>query len=262
MERFTSNDGLRLAYDMEGRGNPLLIIGGLSADRIFWGLTRPLLADHTTLCFDNRDIGASGRADGPYSVADMARDALAVMDSAGIDAADVLGHSMGGAIAQELALMAPERVHRLILANTLARNDGYSREVMGLLKRLRREIADPVTYVSMIATFTLGRVALGAVPLETIARQALAASPLQEAEAFERQANACLGIDTLDRISRIRAPTLVLTSPDDRFFAPSFARTLADAIPAARLQEVPLCGHCPMVEAPDAFAKAVRDFLS
>lgn len=262
MERFATNDGIKLAYDIEGRGRPLLIIGGLSADRIFWGLSRPLLADHETLCFDNRDIGASGRADTPYSVADMARDALAVMDSAGFEAADILGHSMGGAIAQELALMAPERVHRLILSNTFARNDGYTREVMGLLKRLRGEIADPVTYVSTLATFTLGRVTLGAVPLDTIARQALAASPLQEADAFARQADACLGVDTLERISRIRAPTLVLTSPDDRFFAPSFGRAIADAVTGARLQEVPLCGHCPMVEAPDAFAKAVRDFLS
>jgi pimeloyl-ACP methyl ester carboxylesterase len=261
MERFATSDGIRLAYDLEGRGHPLLIIGGLSADRIFWGLTRPLLADHTTLCFDNRDMGASGRADGPYSVADMARDALAVMDSAGIDAADVLGHSLGGAIAQELALMAPERVHRLVLSNTLARNDGYTRELMGLLKRLRREIADPVTYVSTLATFTLGRVTLGSVPLETIARQALAASPLQEVEAFERQANACAGIDTLDRIGDIRAPTLVLHSPDDRFFSHAFARAIGEAIPGARLHEVPLCGHCPMVEAPDAFAKAVNDFL-
>lgn len=261
MERFATNDGIRLAYDLEGHGHPLLIIGGLSADRIFWGLSRPLLGDRATLCFDNRDMGASGRADAPYTVADMARDALAVMDSAGIEAADVLGHSMGGAIAQELTLMAPERVHRLILSNALARNDGYTRELMGLLKRLRREIEDPVTYVSTLATFTLGRATLASVPLETIARQALAASPLQEIDAFERQADACAGIDTLDRLRGIRAPTLVLHSPDDRFFALPFARAIAGAIAGARLQEVPLCGHCPMVEAPDTFAKAVRDFL-
>ncbi|MEP9379489.1 alpha/beta hydrolase [Aquabacter sp. CN5-332] len=261
MDLFTSHDGIKLAYDVEGRGPPLLIIGGLAADRIFWGLSRPLLSDFTTLSFDNRDMAASGRADGPYTVADMAGDALAVMDAAGIERAHVLGHSMGGAIAQELALMAPERVDSLILTNSLARQDGYTIEVLGLLKRLRREIADEVTFVSTLATFTLGQVTLASVPLETIARQALAASPLQEISAFERQADACANVDTLDRLGAIKARTLVLYTPDDRFFAPPFARKIAEAIPGARLQEIALSGHCPMVEVPDAFTKAVRDFL-
>lgn len=261
MDRFATHDGLRLAYDLAGTGRPLLIIGGLSADRLFWGLTRPLLADHTTLCFDNRDIGASDRASGPYTAADMARDALAVMDSAGWDSADVLGHSLGGAIAQELVLMAPERVHRLILANTFARQDGYSREILTLLKRLRREIADPVTYVSTLATFTLGRAAIAAMPLDTIARMALAAGPLQELDAFERQADASAGCNTLARLAAIRSPTLVISSPDDRFFAPAFAHEIADAIPGAKLRDIP-AGHCPMIEAPDLFARAVREFLA
>lgn len=261
MDTFATHDGLRLAYDIAGTGRPLLIIGGLSADRLFWGLSRPLLADHTTLCFDNRDIGASSRATGPYSITDMAHDALAVLDSAGWEAADVLGHSMGGAIAQELALMAPERVHRLILSNTYARQDGYVREVLGLLKRLRREISDPVTYISALATFTLGRATISALPLETIAQMTLAAGPLQEAEAFERQADASDGFNTLGRLPAIRSPTLVISSPDDRFFAPPFAEEIAAAITGSRIAHIP-SGHCPMIEAPDVFARTVRDFLA
>ncbi|TCT02076.1 alpha/beta fold hydrolase [Aquabacter spiritensis] len=261
MDRFASNDGIDLAYDLEGRGPPLLIIGGLAADRIFWALARPLLSDFTTLCFDNRDAGASGRAESAYNVADMARDALAVMDAAGWEKAHVLGHSLGGAIAQELALLAPERVDSLILANTLAHQDGYTRGLLALLTRLRRELADEVTFVSTLATFTLGRATLATASLDAIARQALATSPLQEIAAFERQAAACRGVDTLARIGAIQARTLVLATPDDRFFAPVFARRIADAIPGARLQDIPLSGHCPMIEVPDAFAKAVRDFL-
>ncbi len=261
MDLFASHDGIRLAYDLKGQGHPLLIIGGLAADRTFWGLSRPLLTGCTTLCFDNRDMAASGRALAPYSVAGMAGDALAVMDAAGIERVHVLGHSMGGAIAQELALLAPHRVDHLILANTLARQDGYTIALLALLKRLRLEIADPVTFVSTLATFTLGRTTLAGVPLETIARQALAISPLQEIPAFERQADACADVDTLDRIGVIRAPTLVLYTKDDRFFAPPFAHEIAAAIPGARLHEIPHAGHCPMVETPDVFAKAVCDFL-
>jgi len=262
MTLFTARDGISLAYDVAGRGPPLLLIGGLSADRIFWGLCRPHLADFATLCFDNRDMAPSGLASGPYTVADMARDALAVMDAAGIARAHVLGHSMGGAIAQELALMAPERVDRLILANTFADQDGYSRELLALLTRLRREIADPATFVSVLATFTLGRATLAQVPLETIARGALAAGPFQDQAGFARQAQACAAVDTRARIGAITAPTLVLYTQDDRFFAPPFAARLADAIPGARLMEIAGAGHCPMVEVPEAFATAVRAFLA
>ncbi|MFG1461396.1 alpha/beta hydrolase [Xanthobacter sp. DSM 24535] len=259
--RFATREGLALAYDLAGEGPPLLLVGGLSADRIFWGLSRPLLGGLTTLAFDNRDIGASTRASAPYGIADMARDALAVMDAAGIARAHVLGHSLGGAIAQELALLAPERVDRLVLVNTFARNTPYTREVMWLLKRLRGEIADPVTYVSALATFTLGRATLDTVPLEAIAQQALAAGPLQEMEAFARQADAAVAADTLSRLGAIVAPTLVLHSADDRIFAPALGQEVAGAISGATLEEIPRVGHCPMIEAPDAFAAAVRRFL-
>ncbi|OYX67659.1 MAG: hypothetical protein B7Y95_22605 [Rhizobiales bacterium 32-66-11] len=261
MTRFATREGLSLAYDVVGEGPPLLIIGGLSADRVFWGLSRPLLGGLRTLAFDNRDIGESSRAHGPYDAADMARDARAVLDAAGIERAHVLGHSLGGVIAQELALLAPERVDRLVLANSFARNTPYTREVMWLLKRLRREIADPVTYVSALATFTLGRATIDTVPLEAIARQALAAGPLQEADAFARQADAAAGAHTLERIGAIRAPTLVLSGADDRIFAPALAQELAGAIPGSVLEEMPAVGHCPMVEAPGAFAAAVLRFL-
>ncbi|OYX15051.1 MAG: hypothetical protein B7Z15_01805 [Rhizobiales bacterium 32-66-8] len=131
-----------------------------------------------------------------------------------------------------------------------------------MLKRLRRESADPVTFVSVLATFTLGRATLAQVPLEAIARGALAAGPFQDQDGFERQADACAQVDLRGRIGAITAPTLVLYTKDDRFFAPPFAEGLAQTIPGARLGEIAGAGHCPMVEVPEAFAAAVRAFLA
>lgn len=262
MADFATGSGLKIAYDIAGSGAPLLLIGGLSADRPFWGLARPHLSAFRTLAFDNRDIGASDRATGPYTPADMARDALAVLDAAGIGRAHVLGHSLGGVIAQELALLAPERVDRLVLACAFARCDLYVRELIRLLKRLRTELADPETYVAALATFTLGRTFLEANSLCDIARATVGLGTLQEGAAFNRQADASLLTDTLGRLGGITAPTLVISTLDDRFFADPFAQEMAAAIPGAVKRDMPGIGHCPMIEAPSAFAALVRDFLA
>lgn len=261
MSQLEIHADLRLAYDVAGEGPPLLLIGGLSADRAFWSLARPGLNGFTTIAFDNRDVGLSDRVFDPYAAADMARDALAILDHAGIKRAHVLGHSLGGVVAQELALLAPERVDRLVLACTFARNDLYSRGILELLKRVRAEVVNPVTYVRTLATFTLGRCFLEANDLERLARQVVAAGPLQGVAAFHRQADASLAADTLARLGAIMAPTLVMATPQDRIFAPAFGREIAAAIPGALFLEGPDTGHCPMIEAPDAFAQIVTAFL-
>lgn len=258
----TTNDGMDLAYQVTGDGPPLLLISGLSAERSFWNLARPLLSGFTLVEFDNRDIGKSGRASGPYSAADMARDALAVLDAAGVRKAHVLGHSLGGVIAQELALMAPQRVDRLVLSNSFARNDLYTTEILRLLKELRLQIDDELTFGAALTTFVLGMHTLKAVPLFASVQQALDAGLYQEKDAFLRQLDACGKADTLTRVGAISAPTCVLYCDDDRLFSPALVRELAGAIPGAFLDEILDSGHCPMVEAPRNFAASVRDFLN
>ena len=161
----THNDGLELAYQVSGEGPPLLIISGLSAERSFWALSRPLLKGFTLIEFDNRDIGKSQRAKAAYTAADMARDALAVLDASGFEKAHVIGHSMGGMIAQELAIAAPQRVNRLVLSNTIARNDLYTTEIMRLFKELRLQLDNELTFGAALTTFVLGMRTLNKIPL-------------------------------------------------------------------------------------------------
>ncbi|MFG1306506.1 alpha/beta hydrolase [Xanthobacter autotrophicus] len=257
----TQNDGLELAYQVSGEGPPVLIISGLSAERSFWALTRPLLSGFTLVEFDNRDIGKSARAKAPYVAADMARDALAVLDAAGIQKAHVIGHSMGGMIAQELVLMAPQRVDRLVLSNTIARNDLYTTQIMHLLKELRVQLDNELTFGAALTSFVLGIGTLKKIPLFAAVQQSLDAGLYQEKDAFLRQLEVCTQADTLARLGFISAPTLAIYCDDDRMFSPHMVREIADAINGAVLDEIVDSGHCPMVEAPENFATTVRAFL-
>ena len=110
---------MRIEWESTGEGSPLLLIQGLGYGRWGWEPIVPgLAARHRVVSFDNRGIGGSDKPEGPYTAAQMAGDALQVLDEAGIERAHVLGASLGGMIAQELAVAAPERVDRLVLGCT------------------------------------------------------------------------------------------------------------------------------------------------
>src|SRR5262245_18617631 len=123
---------LELAYEIEGVGEPLLLLMGLGGDRQGWDLARPDLARrHRLVLLDNRDAGESDEAHGAYGLGDMAGDAIALMDHLGIERFHVAGASMGGAIAQHVALQAPTRIASLVLACTWARTDGFLAAILG-----------------------------------------------------------------------------------------------------------------------------------
>src|SRR6516164_521736 len=118
---FTENQGTKIYWDEEGKGDPLLLIMGLGYPSIAWYRTRPVLAEEfRTIAFDNRGVGRSEMPPGPYPIPLMASDAAAVLDAAGVDSAHIFGISMGGMIAQEFALLYPKRVRSLILGCTAA----------------------------------------------------------------------------------------------------------------------------------------------
>src|SRR5215469_10139770 len=118
---FVQNQGAKIYWDEQGKGEPILLIMGLGYSSVMWYRTRPILAArYRTLAFDNRGLGRSDVPAGPYPIALMASDAAAVLDAAETESAHVLGISMGGMIAQEFALEYPQRVRSLILGCTTA----------------------------------------------------------------------------------------------------------------------------------------------
>jgi pimeloyl-ACP methyl ester carboxylesterase len=214
------------------------------------------------LAFDNRGVGRSGRPHGPYSVAEMADDAVAVLDAAGEAAAHIYGISLGGMIAQEIALRHPDRVRGLVLAATTPGGPHAVAPDQATLAFFRRRAEMPaiegvwasVPYNYAEATWREHGERIS----QDIAQRLR--FPV-EREPYEAQLAAALGHDTHDRLGAISAPTLVVHGTEDRMVPLGNGPLLADAIPGARLHEQPGAGHLLFTDAPEVDA-LVREFLS
>jgi pimeloyl-ACP methyl ester carboxylesterase len=259
--QFARNGDVELAFDVEGSGPDLLLIAGTASARALWSLVRPQLArSFRTIAFDNRDSGASTIVRESYTLRDLASDAAAVLAAAGTGRAHVLGHSMGGAIAQELALSEPSLVASLTLACTWARGDGYSHNLMSLMRALTIGIRDDRTLLAAILFMGGGATALDAASLWDMTDAAMALGTLAPREALQRQWELDLTVDTLDRLPALALPVHVIWGSEDRLIPPQLARALAGAIAGAVETRIE-CGHLPMIEAPKAFSKSVTHFV-
>jgi 3-oxoadipate enol-lactonase len=259
---FTTNRKLQLAYDVIGAGPDLLLIAGTSADRALWAQVRPALSERfRTIAFDNRDAGESDASPSDYGIGDLVDDTVAVLDAVGSERPHVLGHSLGGIIAQEFAFAHPERVASLTLSNSWARRDAYVTSVFELARDLSQSIDDEALRLRAIYFMALGVPTLRSIPLAGIVEQVLAAGPAQSRQAVVRQWQIDLDADTLDRLGTIKAPAHVIWSTGDKLLPEPHGRDLVQGIPNAVETVMDGIGHAPMIEDPTAFAAAVLGFL-
>jgi pimeloyl-ACP methyl ester carboxylesterase len=250
---------VKISWERRGGGPPLLLIQGIGLARWGWGHALDLLAERfDVLAYDNRGIGESDAPAGPYSISMLADDALMVLDEAGVSKSHVLGASLGGMVAQHLAVEHPERVDHLVLVcTTPGRNEAFP--VPEPTVRLFAETAglDRETAITM---FTPN--ALSAAANDELVRRivALRLEKPQDAGAWGAQVAAGAGFEGVD-LSRIEAPTLVLHGSADNVVDIRNAALLAEGIRDARSQ-VLQGGHMFWWEIPDEFAAVVGDFLS
>ncbi len=250
-----------LVYEVTGEGAPLLFISGTSVDRTIWGgQVAHFMAGRRCITFDNRDVGESTLAARAYTPRDMAADTLALMDALALERADVVGHSLGGAVAQELALEAPGRVRTLTLVGTWARNDEYTRALFHTWKRLRA--GDDRSFLEGVLLFGVGHTFLNTVGLEMLVSMFLSVPHPQDPAGYLRQVDADLAHDTADRLGQIACPTLVVGGEEDTIFFREHHEMLARRIPGARLVMLPLVGHSPSIENNDAFNRELETFLA
>lgn len=256
------NHGISLNYDVIGSGPDLLLIAGTSADLGLWGYVRPALAQHfRTIAFDNRDSGGSSQATDSYTMTDLVGDTIAVMDATESRHAHVLGHSLGGVVAQELALAHPERVTTLTLANTWTRRDTYATSVFDLALGLARAIPDDALRLQALYFMGLGTSTLQGLPLSGIVKTVLDAGPVQPQAALQRQWQLDLEQDTSERLHGITAPTHVIWSTEDKIFPKNHAQDLIKGIDGAVESMIEGAGHCTMIEKPEEFVRALLTFL-
>ena len=222
-----SVDGLRMYYELSGSGPPLVLIAGLGLDLSECGQLIDVLATrHRVLAFDNRGAGRTDKPDEPYSISQMATDTAGLMRALGIERAHVVGMSLGGRIAIDLALEHPERVRSLVLVSTSARVE--RRWPIGLLG-----------LVSLIFR--------GSYP--------------QPRYAFRRQRDASVGYDRTGDLSELRVPTLVVHGRRDRIVPYRLAEDMAAGIPGARLELVD-SGHIYPLSRSNRFGELVRVFTA
>jgi 3-oxoadipate enol-lactonase len=254
-----TNGGVRIAYEERGTGEPLLLMHGLGYGRWGWEpLLEPLAADFRVLFYDNRGIGESDIPAGPYTARQLAEDAVAVLDAAGVERADVVGTSLGGMAAQELALGFPGRVGRLVLACTTP--GGLSAHPMPK-QTVDLMLAAP-TLAPEVALRRFVENALAPGVADELVERIFAlrlANPF-DPQGWRAQAAAGMGFDALDRLSGIEAPALVVTGTEDVVVDPRNSELLAERIPDARLERVP-GGHLFFWEDPTRFVTLVKAFL-
>ena len=256
------NGEVELYYEVVGEGDPVLWLQGLGARRAAWTVqTVHFSRSYRCILLDNRDAGESSRAAGPYDTRTLAADALRVLDAAGVESAHVVGLSLGGAIAQELALAAPERVRSLALLATYGRLDARVRAVNGgwlqLYVRLGTVLfqrqAEPWIFSPAFFEQPSNLRAL---------RRYVESDPYpQEPEAFARQVAASDAHDTLNRLREIRARTLVVHGEQDILVPPHLGRQLAEGIPGARWELRPGIAHSVNLEGQRPFNQLLEAFL-
>ena len=253
-------------YDEFGAGHPLIFMSGLASTRMgWWKQIEPFAKKFRVINLDNRDAGDSALGTGPYTIANMAEDVAGVVKNLNLGRTHVGGISMGGMIAQELAICYPEFVDKLVLVSTTAGGStgvNAKPEIAALL--MRNEGEDIETRVRRTFTAIAGEGYMAKHPedLDQIVKNSIA-KPMS-LESYQRQLGACMvhfSKGTTERLAQITAPTLVVHGEYDPLIPYPNGKYLAEHIKGARLSTYLGVGHLTPIEAPERFNREVIEFL-
>ena len=270
-------NGIDLYYESKGEGEPLFLIQGFAGGHRGWFLqTRAFAKSYKLIVAGNRGIGSKGHTEKGYTIKTLADDMIGLMDYLGIDKAHILGLSMGGIIAQEIAIEYPERVMKVVLASTLADADRpYTDEEIELIFRHQRtpkmlevlglgegefkvdiETVDVMRFFNTVTELGFNKsIYRLIIPFQRIYARRIGA------EAIMEQLRAVQRCDTFDRLHKIKAPTLVICGTEDRLISPISSDVIADRVPDSKLVKIEGGSHSIHMEMPRRFNREVLDFL-
>lgn len=256
-------NGIEMFYEEAGQGEPLVLIMGFGADHLAWAFQFHTFAErYRVVTFDNRGAGQTDAPERAYTTREMADDTAALMDVLGIEQAHVIGASLGGMIAQELALAHPARVGTLHLACTMARPDPHLKALVATWRAMQSGLSrEALVRAMMLWLFSFRTYDTRPEFVEMVIETALANPFPQSAAGFLGQATAIEGHDTLARLPSIGCPTLVSVAEEDLLVPPRFSRELVARIPGAALRAVVEAGHVYFWEQPEAFNRLCLEFI-
>lgn len=260
-----STNGIEMYYEERGSGEPVICIMGITAPGAVWEAHASVWEKNfRCILGDNRGVGQSDKPQGPYTSAMMADDYAGLMDALGIKKAHIVGCSMGGIIAQQLALRHPEKVKSTILMCTWARLDRYGKAIFDHLKHIKAHLRpeEMMNYVQLLIftkPFWDNDDCFAGVQ-QGQADAAINPAP-QPLHALEAQASACQTHNVLDELKNIKAPALIIGGKNDIFTPRWMAEELAANIPNNELHLFDNAGHAFHWECLDAFNAKTTEFL-
>ena len=258
-------NGLRLFYEEYGSAEamPVLLLPGLGDDHRGWlEVSWRLRESRRVIALDPRDAGFSARAPQPYTIAGMAADTVAFLAALGIQSADVVGYSMGGAIAQEVALTTPSRVRSLSLIATYDAGDARGTAIFEQFSRMRRTLPREAYYRMLLPWIYSAQEFERLMPVDEVIRKLAADSLYQEHDAYDRQMRAAVAFRSRERLAAITCPTLLVFGDEDLFTPLRFARSLESGIPGSRLVILAGAGHALLWSRSAEVAALIEAFLS
>jgi 3-oxoadipate enol-lactonase len=254
---------INLYYEVHGSGYPLILIRGLASNADHWYFQVPAFSPYySVVVFDNRGIARSDIPDLPFTISTMADDTVGLMDSLGIPRAHILGISMGGMIAQKIALKYPQRVNGLILACTHCGGKQAVQPAPDIISDLSGSLfagTQEAVQKGLRCLFSDRTIQQTPDVVQRYGEVSKRFPPT--AQVLIHQLKAIQGHDTWKDLVGIQNPTLVLVGSEDVLVPPENSRILAERIPHARLQVIERGGHQFLIEQPDAFNRAVLEFL-
>ncbi|MDD5248391.1 MAG: 3-oxoadipate enol-lactonase [Rhodocyclaceae bacterium] len=253
-------NGIDLHYRLEGRGPWVTLSHALTTDLSLWDDLAAVLAEScTVLRYDTRGHGGSDAPAGPYDFAMLTGDVLGLLDALGVERTHFVGLSLGGMIAQHLALRAPQRIGRLVIASSTSRMPPATDAVwQERIAQAQAQGTASLAAATLQRWFTRPFRAAHPALMQRISAL-IAATPVA---GYVGCAEAIRRLDITARLAAVKAPTLVVVGADDPGTPPAVGEAIAHAIPGAQLDVIPSASHLCCLEQPDAFNRRVAAFLA
>jgi pimeloyl-ACP methyl ester carboxylesterase len=257
---------INISYDTFGAGEPLLLIMGFGAPGIAWMPVLPMLSGFKCIYFDNRGTGNSEKPAGPYTIPDMADDDANLLDAIGIESALIYGISMGGMIAQELALRHPEKVRKLVLGCTTTGGANAippaEQTIAALVSAFKLMSTDPEAAIDILLPVVHPPDFVAAHPeVKQMALMGASMMPPTPPEVIERTLEGITQFDTYERLPQVKCPVMVVHGERDILIKPANADLLKRRLPQAEVLMIPNAGHNFFAENSMGIHQRIVEFL-